>query len=129
MAGGDGCRADAKIAASAELQAQLRLQDEAAQAMQAHRVADGALEFHRIEADPVVVDGQVQAIHEAPQNRATDLIEDFMMAATRRWRRRCERRGGRAFGGWCGRRSGGTGLWRWRGDMEWSCRLSRIRRR
>ena len=72
---------DLKIAGSVELQAQLRLQDEAAQAMRAHRVADGALEFFRIEADPLVVDGQIKAIHEAVHNRATELIEDFMIGA------------------------------------------------
>ena len=75
--------ADAKVAASAELQAQLRLQDEAAQAMQAHRIADGALEFFRVEADPVVIDGKVRAIHEVPQNRATELIEEFMIGANK----------------------------------------------
>jgi exoribonuclease-2 len=72
---------DLKIAGSVELQAQLRLQDEAAQAMRAHRVADGALEFCRIEADPLVVDGQIKAIHEAPHNRATELIEELMIGA------------------------------------------------
>jgi len=63
------------------LQAQLKLQDEAAQAMRAKRVADGALEFRRIEADPLVVDGQIKEIHDAPHNRATELIEDFMIGA------------------------------------------------
>jgi VacB/RNase II family 3'-5' exoribonuclease len=72
---------DVKIAGSVELQAQLKLQDEAAQAMRAKRVADGALEFRRIEADPLVVDGQIKAIHDAPHNRATELIEDFMIGA------------------------------------------------
>ena len=72
---------DLKIAGSVELQTQLRLQDEAAQAMRAHRVADGALEFCRIEADPLVVDGQIKAIHEAPHNRATELIEELMIGA------------------------------------------------
>ena len=75
--------ADAKVAASAELQAQLRLQDEAAQAMHARRAADGALEFCKGEADPVVVDGKVRAIHEMEQNRATDLIEEFMIGANK----------------------------------------------
>ena len=75
-----GCL-DVKIGGSEELQEQLRLQDEAAQAMRAHRVSQGALEFHRIEADPLVIDGQVRAIHEAPHNRATELIEDFMIGA------------------------------------------------
>jgi exoribonuclease-2 len=65
------------------LQAQLKLQDEAAQAMLARRVADGALEFYRVEADSVVVDGKVQAIHGAPQNRATELIEEFMIGANK----------------------------------------------
>ena len=72
---------DAKVAASAELQAQLRLQDEAARALREYRVSEGALEFNRIEADPVVIDGQVKEIKTAQHNRATDLIEDFMVAA------------------------------------------------
>jgi VacB/RNase II family 3'-5' exoribonuclease len=73
--------ADAKVAASQPLQAQLKLQDEAARALRAERVSQGALEFSRIEADPVVIDGQVRAIHTAPHNRATNLIEDFMIGA------------------------------------------------
>ncbi len=72
---------DQKVAASSELQAQLRLQDEAARAIRAGRVKQGALEFHRLEADPVVIDGQVHEIKAAQHNRATDLIEDFMVAA------------------------------------------------
>jgi VacB/RNase II family 3'-5' exoribonuclease len=72
---------DVKIAGSVELQAQLRLQNEAAQAMRANRVANGALEFCRIEADPLVVDGRIQAIHEVTQNLATELIEEFMIGA------------------------------------------------
>lgn len=60
---------------------QLKLQDEAAQALHAARVKQGALEFHRAEADPVVVDGRVIAVHEAIQNRAMNLIEDLMVAA------------------------------------------------
>jgi VacB/RNase II family 3'-5' exoribonuclease len=72
---------DEKVAASPELQAQLRLQDEAARAIREERVAQGALEFNRIEADPVVIDGEVRAIKTAQHNRATDLIEDFMIGA------------------------------------------------
>jgi VacB/RNase II family 3'-5' exoribonuclease len=71
---------DAKVAASTELQAQLRLQDEAAVALHAQRVRMGALEFSRAEADPVVVDGKVQSIRTAFHNRATDLIEELMIA-------------------------------------------------
>lgn len=70
-----------KIEASAALQDQLKLQDEAAQALRAQRGRLGALDFHRVEADPVVIDGQIQAIRKAERNRAMDLIEDFMIAA------------------------------------------------
>jgi exoribonuclease-2 len=60
---------------------QLKLQDEAAQALHKARVAKGALEFHKAEADPVVVDGRVIDVEEATQNRAMLLIEDLMVAA------------------------------------------------
>lgn len=73
--------ADAKVAASAALQEQLKLQDEAAQALRGERGRLGALDFHRVEADPVVIDGKVQSIHTAEHNRAMELIEDFMIAA------------------------------------------------
>jgi len=66
---------------AAEFAAQLKLQDEAAQALHAARVANGALEFHKAEADPVVVDGRVIDVTEAVQNRAMNLIEDLMVAA------------------------------------------------
>jgi exoribonuclease-2 len=60
---------------------QLKLQDEAAQALHAARVKNGALEFHKSEADPVVMDGRVIDVEEAIQNRAMNLIEDLMVAA------------------------------------------------
>jgi exoribonuclease R len=60
---------------------QLKMQDEAAQALHAARVKRGALEFHKSEADPVVVDGRVISVSEAIQNRAMNLIEDLMVAA------------------------------------------------
>ena len=72
---------DAKVVASRELQEQLRLQDEAAVKLRAQRVKMGALEFNRVEADPVVVDGKVQSISTAFRNRASDLIEELMIAA------------------------------------------------
>jgi VacB/RNase II family 3'-5' exoribonuclease len=72
---------DAKVAASAELRAQLKLQDEAAVALRAQRVRQGALEFSRAEADPVVVDGKVQSIGTVFHNRASDLIEELMIAS------------------------------------------------
>lgn len=72
---------DAKVAASPVLQKQLKLQDEAAQAMHVQRVKMGALEFNRMEADPVVVDGKVVGIKGVIPNRATSLIEELMVAA------------------------------------------------
>ncbi len=41
----------------------------------------GALDFRRAEADPVVIDGHVQSIEAVIENRASDLIADFMIAA------------------------------------------------
>jgi exoribonuclease-2 len=41
----------------------------------------GALRFDRIEAEPVIDNGQVKGISAHQKNRATDLIEDFMIAA------------------------------------------------
>ena len=72
---------DAKVAASDGLQAQLKLQDEAAVALRAQRVRQGALEFSRAEADPVVVDGKVQSFGTVFHNRASDLIEELMIAS------------------------------------------------
>lgn len=73
--------APAKVAASQELQQQLRLQDEAARALREQRHRLGALEFDRIEAAPVVSGGRVTGIVTQQKNRANDLIEDFMVAA------------------------------------------------
>jgi exoribonuclease-2 len=70
-----------KVAASAELAAQLRLQDEAAQALREARHKLGALTFDRLEAQPVVVEGQVRDLVANTHNRAAQLIEDFMIAA------------------------------------------------
>jgi len=74
---------------------QLKLQDEAAQALHALRVKNGALEFHKSEADPVVMDGRVVDVTEAEQNRAMHLIEDLMVAANGVMARAL-RRGGRS---------------------------------
>jgi exoribonuclease R len=60
---------------------QLKLQDEAAQALHAARVKNGALEFHKAEADPVVIDGRIVGVQDTVQNRAMNLIEDLMVAA------------------------------------------------
>jgi exoribonuclease-2 len=73
--------APTKVAASADLQTQLRLQDEAAQALHEKRHELGALDFDRNEAQAVIRDGAVTDIRAHCRNRATQLIEDFMVAA------------------------------------------------
>jgi exoribonuclease-2 len=60
---------------------QLRWQDEAAQALREARVERGALKFDRMETDVVVENGQVKSISAHRRNRATMLVEDFMLAA------------------------------------------------
>ena len=73
--------APAKVAASSELQAQLRLQDEAAGALREKRHELGALDFDRTEAHAVIADGAVTGIAAERKNRASALIEDLMVAA------------------------------------------------
>jgi exoribonuclease-2 len=70
-----------KIAASADLETQLKLQDEVAQRMRAARFKSGALAIDSIETTPTMVDGQVTGLQTMLKNRATELIEDFMIAA------------------------------------------------
>jgi VacB/RNase II family 3'-5' exoribonuclease len=73
--------APAKVAASSALAAQLKLQDEAAKLLLEERRRKGALNIDRVEAEAVITDGQVKGINTRGKNRATDLIEDFMVAA------------------------------------------------
>ncbi len=73
--------APAKVAASTGLQAQLRLQNEAAQLLRKQRYANGALNIDTAEVRAVVVNQQVVDIANEQRNHATDLIEDFMIAA------------------------------------------------
>jgi exoribonuclease-2 len=70
-----------KVAASAELQEQLKLQNEVAQALKKQRFLHGALNIDTNEVRPVVLNQQVVDIASQVRNRATDLIEDFMIAA------------------------------------------------
>jgi len=70
-----------KVAASSELQAQLKLQDEVAQALKTERFGHGALTIESTETHPVMVKDQVVDIARQEKNRATELIEDFMIAA------------------------------------------------
>jgi len=70
-----------KVAASPELQAQLKLQDQAAQALRTQRYLQGALDIDTEEVRPVVLNEQVVDVVRQERNHATDLIEDFMVAA------------------------------------------------
>jgi exoribonuclease-2 len=71
----------AKVAASPELEAQLRLQDEAAQKLRELRHRRGALDLDRTESEAIFSGGRVTSIQPRNRNRATQLIEDFMVAA------------------------------------------------
>jgi exoribonuclease-2 len=70
-----------KVAASSNLQAQLRLQDQTAQALKKLRYANGALDIDTSEVMPLLMNNQVADVVKVEKNRATDLIEDFMVAA------------------------------------------------
>lgn len=73
--------APSKVAADKELAAQLRLQDEAAQRMLGARFQHGALDLETIETRPVMLADQAVNIERQLKNRATSLIEEFMVAA------------------------------------------------
>lgn len=77
---GKGAAPD-KVAANAELAAQLKLQDKAAQAMLGSRYQHGALDLETIETRPVTLGGDVVDLARLQKNRATSLIEEFMVAA------------------------------------------------
>jgi VacB/RNase II family 3'-5' exoribonuclease len=70
-----------KVAESSELQAQLKLQDQVAQALKKLRFEHGALNLDTSEVVPLVYNEQVVDVVKATKNRATELIEDFMIAA------------------------------------------------
>ena len=70
-----------KVAASPELQAQLKMQDEVAQALKKLRYENGALNIDTAEVVPLLLNEQVMDVVKVTKNRATDLIEDFMVAA------------------------------------------------
>src|ERR1700689_2242642 len=70
-----------KMAASSDLQAQLRLQDEVAQKLRKRRYENGALDLQTDELHPLVLDTEVVDVVNEQRNHATQLIEDFMIAA------------------------------------------------
>jgi VacB/RNase II family 3'-5' exoribonuclease len=63
------------------LEAQVRLQHEAALRLKKFRAAQGALDLETIEAEPVVKDGIVKDLVVQKKNMARNLIEEFMVAA------------------------------------------------
>jgi exoribonuclease-2 len=73
--------APAKVAASAALAAQLKLQDKAAQCMVGGRFQHGALDLESIETRPIMQGDNPTDIAKLEKNRATSLIEEFMVAA------------------------------------------------
>ena len=70
-----------KIATSSDLQVQLKLQDEVAQKLKAQRFQHGALNLQTDEVQPLMLNDQVIDVVKQQKNRATELIEDFMVAA------------------------------------------------
>ena len=70
-----------KVAANAKLAAQLKLQDKAAQRMLDSRFQHGALDLETIETRPVMLAEEAVEIARLEKNRATSLIEEFMVAA------------------------------------------------
>ena len=70
-----------KVAASTDLQAQLRLQSDVAQKLRSRRYENGALDLQTDEISPLVLNTQVIDVVNQQRNRATELIEDFMIAA------------------------------------------------
>jgi exoribonuclease-2 len=73
--------APAKVAASADLATQLKLQDSAAQRMVGGRFQHGALDLETIETRPLMQAEEAVEILRLQKNRATSLIEEFMVAA------------------------------------------------
>jgi VacB/RNase II family 3'-5' exoribonuclease len=71
-----------EVAGVPKMDAQIRLQFEAAEQLRALRKEHGALELETIEASPVINNlGQVTELSVVERNSARDLIENFMIAA------------------------------------------------
>jgi len=70
-----------KVAASSDLQTQLKLQDEVAQKLKDQRFQHGALNLQTDEMHPLILNDQVVDVVKQQKNHATELIEDFMVAA------------------------------------------------
>jgi VacB/RNase II family 3'-5' exoribonuclease len=78
----EGTSSAPKIEGNRELQEQLRLQDRAAENLRKARHEAGALTFQKSELNPIVSsEGIVLDLEMRHQNRASLLIEDFMIAS------------------------------------------------
>ena len=77
---GEG-QAPPRLASVNGLEANLKLQDQAAQRMREVRHEHGALDLETIEARAVMADGKVVDLKQDLKNRARQLIEDFMIGA------------------------------------------------
>jgi ribonuclease R len=69
------------IAAVKGLEENLRLQDDAAQRMKKFRYLHGALSLETIESKPIFEGDVISNLEVEKKNHATDIIEDFMIAA------------------------------------------------
>ena len=70
-----------KVSESKDLQDQLKLQDDVARKLRNQRLQHGALNLQTDETRPLVLNDKVVDVVKQQRNRATDLIEDFMLAA------------------------------------------------
>jgi exoribonuclease-2 len=70
-----------EVSAVAGLDENLRLQDRVAQTLKANRHASGALDLETIQARPVFAGDKLEGLEIDQENRAKDLIADFMIAA------------------------------------------------
>ncbi|MGB9666730.1 MAG: RNB domain-containing ribonuclease [Candidatus Cryosericum sp.] len=69
------------VAAVPGLAENLQLQDRIAQRLKGRRHAHGALSLQTLEARPLFKDDRIASLEVTEKNRATELIEDFMIAA------------------------------------------------
>lgn len=70
-----------KLGSASELQAQIKLQSEAAERLKQQRHLHGALNIESIELQPIMSGDQVMSVADREKNRASELIEELMIAA------------------------------------------------
>ena len=83
-----------------------------AQALSQQRYQHGALNIETIEVRPVLVNDQVTDVVKQDKNRATELIEDFMIAANEVVARTLAKRS-LLSAAWSRRQSAGTASFNW----------------